>query len=140
VLFQTPDFGFVCAENQQAVFRNATRKGTKGFPVVVHRSVDIRVIELDTGHDACCGAIVQEFGSFVEVRGVVFVPFDDEMRSGPDGIAHITVVHHATHQKARVTPCCPENMGQQAGCGGFSVGTRDDQGASILDEKMGDRL
>src|SRR2546428_876146 len=65
--------------NQPAVAGHEIHKPTKGQLDRLKIGIDVRVIEFDVVDDGEFGQVVHELGPLIEVSGVIFVAFDNEV-------------------------------------------------------------
>ena len=81
--------------HQEARFRNCPHEVMKLSFDSSKIIEDVRVIELQVVQDGGAWPVVHELRPLVEERGVVFVRFNDEMRSAAGPRGHAEVVRHA---------------------------------------------
>jgi len=70
---------FIIEGDNAATARDEVDQALEGRFYSIEIFVNVRVIKLDRGENDRVREIVQEFGAFVEKRGIVFVAFDDEI-------------------------------------------------------------
>ncbi len=101
--------------------------------------VDVSVVELDVGEDGGVGEVVEELGAFIEECRVVLIAFEDEGLCGADFEAGAEVFGYASDEEGWgeggvLAAGDLEDPGEHAGCGGFSVGSDDDEGLACGEE------
>src|SRR5882724_3705722 len=73
--------------------------------------VDVGVIEFDVVDDRDLRQVVHELRTFIEVSGVVFVAFDDEVITAGDAKTHAKVLHDPADEKRRIHACLIDHPG-----------------------------
>src|SRR5882762_6323228 len=89
--------------------------------------VDISVIEFHRGQDDRIGEIVEEFRPLVEERGVVLVPFKDEVFPLPKREARPEIFSNSADQKRWLLPRRLEDPGQHRRRGGLAMRSGNEQ-------------
>ena len=98
------------------------------------------MVELHRRDDGARGPVVHELRPLVEVRAVVLVALDDEVRPRARAVAEVEFRQDAAQQKTGIPAGRAKDVHEQARRGGLAVGTRDDERAAITNEEMGQRL
>ena len=66
--------------------------------------------------------IMQKLGSFIEIRGIVFIAFDDEFFAAAESIAFVAEIRdYSADKKIRMAVCDMKNPGKHRGGGRFAV-------------------
>src|SRR5712692_8618886 len=98
----TNDFAHVRtvpSDNQTAVARHGIHKAPKREFHRVEILINVRVVELDVVDDGQLRQVVHELRPLVEIRGVVFVAFDDEVIALRHPKAGAKVLYDSADQK-----------------------------------------
>src|SRR5262245_15105590 len=98
------------------------------------------MIEFDAGEHRRPGTVVEELGALVEIGGLVFVSFDDEMLSLPQMVAELLSPENTPHEPRRVESRFAQHPGHQGGSRGLAMGPGYDHGMAIAQEELLHRL
>ena len=89
----------VPANNQTTIARHQIHQATKREFHCFQIFVDVRVIEFDVVDDRDLRQVMHELRSFIEVSGVVFVAFDDEVITAGHAKTQAKVLHDPADKK-----------------------------------------
>src|SRR6185503_2485580 len=111
--------------DQSAVFGYEIHKSTKRQFHCVEIFINVRVIEFDVVYDRELGQVVHELRTFVEVSGVVFVGFDEEVIAVRDAKTRAEVLRYTTDEESRVESALVHDPRRNAGSRRLAVRARD---------------
>ena len=107
--------------------------------VVRHVAVDVGVIELDARENRRPGAVVQELGALVEVRGVVLVALDHDERAGAVAEVGVGVHRHAADEERRVGARRHEHVRHESGRRRLAVRADDHDAVLVREHERAER-
>jgi len=105
---QTERFGIVCAQQQQPPARDQTDKPPERQPDRLEVRIDVGMIEFDVIHHDDVRQVLEKLGGLVEKRAVVFIAFNDELRSVAESIAGAEVPGDPANHETRIAPTIGE--------------------------------
>ncbi len=139
-MHQFADHRVVEAGDQTAGRGHDTQQFPEGVDYRVEVSVDIGVVELDTGDHRDLGAIMEKLRPFVEKGGVVFVALYHEFLARAVAEVAGKTLEQAADKKTRVAAGAIKDGGQQRGGSGLAVGAGHHQRGFALQEEVGQSL
>src|SRR5207247_1417385 len=96
--------------------------------------VNIRVIEFDVVDDGQLRQVVHELRTFIKIRGVIFVAFDNQVIAVANPKAGAKVLYDSADQKRGVESASIQHPRGETGSRGLAVRAGNHQRATAADE------
>ena len=134
------DLRAVPAEDETSVAWDQIHESSKGKFYRSKIMVNVRMIEFDIVDDRQFGQVMHELRTFIEIRSVVLVAFDNEVIAAGHAKANAKVLGNAADQKCRIQSALIRKPGPDAGRGGLAMRAGHHQRAAPADKFLLDNF